>query len=118
MKKLQNQLKTLSKSIVSLSGQVERIKKEVDKLQPSTTAAKKKKAPAIKPAAKKKKTASTTSTVLESVFDIIKRGKNGVPIAKIKEKVGLTSKQLSNSLYKLSKRGKIIAKERGIYFKK
>jgi predicted Rossmann fold nucleotide-binding protein DprA/Smf involved in DNA uptake len=79
------------------------------------TAAKKavaKKTPAKKAALPKQ------LTVLDAVFDSIKRTKKGVTVAKLKEKLDLNAKQLSNALYKLSKQGKIEAKSRGLYFKK
>jgi predicted Rossmann fold nucleotide-binding protein DprA/Smf involved in DNA uptake len=57
-------------------------------------------------------------TVLDAVFDSIKRTKKGVTVAKLKEKLALNAKQLSNALYKLSEKGKIEAKSRGLYFKK
>jgi len=57
-------------------------------------------------------------TVLDAVFDSIKRTKKGIAVAQLKEKLDLNAKQLSNALYKLSKKGKIEAKSRGLYFKK
>lgn len=78
---------------------------------------------AVKPKASKpkvaaKKPAVVQGTVLSSVLSTVKRSKNGVAIAKIKEKTGLSPRQLSNALYKLSKSGKIASKERGIYIAK
>jgi len=178
MKKIKDPLKTIAKSLLSLSKKVEKIAKQADALMPSKpvpaakkavakkTAAKKavakktatkktatKKTVAKKTAAKKtvakktvakktatKKTATKKTVakktaakkkppaakiappkqlaVLDSVFDSIKRAKKGVTVAQIKEKLDLNAKQLSNALYKLSKKGKIEAKSRGLYFKK
>ncbi|MFC1789143.1 histone H1-like repetitive region-containing protein [Thermodesulfobacteriota bacterium] len=173
MKKIKDPLKTIAKSLISLSKKVEKIAKQADSLMPSKpvpaakkavakktvakkTAAKKavakktvakktatkktatkktvakktapKKAVAKKTVAKKtaaKKKPSTAKVappkqlaVLDSVFDSIKRAKKGVTVAQIKEKLDLNAKQLSNALYKLSKKGKIEAKSRGLYFKK
>ena len=117
MKQLQTQLKSISKSLASLSKQVERITKQVDKLQPA------KKAPAKKTAAKKapvrkKKAAAGGKTVLDSVFDVIKRSRKGVSIAELRSKTKLDARQLSNALYKLSKKGMVKTKSRGIYVKK
>ncbi|MFV9644905.1 MAG: hypothetical protein ACNYWU_03690 [Desulfobacterales bacterium] len=121
MKKLQAQLKTISKSLVSLSKQVEKIVQQITKVQApkavaaatkiKTTAAK-----AKKPSVKKKTEKQVTA--LEAVFDVIKRSRKGATITGLKEKTGLVSRQLSNALYKLAKKGQIIAKERGLYFKK
>jgi len=143
MKKIKDPLKTIAKSLLSLSKKVEKIAKQADALMPSkpVPAAKKtvaKKAVAKKTATKKtvaKKTATKKTAakkkppaakvappkqlaVLDSVFDSIKRAKKGVTVAQIKEKLDLNAKQLSNALYKLSKKGKIEAKSRGLYFKK
>jgi 23S rRNA maturation mini-RNase III len=126
MKKLEAQLKTISKALVSLSKQVEKIVQQISKLQaPEATAAAKKTkttaAKAQKSSVKKKpvkKEAAKQMTALEAVFGVIKRSKNGATIAGLKEKTGLVSRQLSNALYKLAKKGQIIAKERGLYTKK
>ena len=148
MKKIKDPLKTIAKSLLSLSKKVEKIAKQADALMPSKpvpaakkavakkTVAKKtapKKAVAKKAVAKKTATKKTAAkkkppaakvappkqlAVLDSVFDSIKRAKKGVTVAQIKEKLDLNAKQLSNALYKLSKKGKIEAKSRGLYFKK
>ena len=143
MKKIKNQLKTIAKSLLSLSNKVEKIAERADALMPvkPAPAAKKapankapaKKAPAKKTAAKKtpaKKTApkkkprgakaapSKQSTVLDSVFGAIESAQNGITVAELKKGMDLNAKQLSNALYKLSKKGKIEAKSRGLYFKK
>jgi hypothetical protein len=133
MKKLQTQLKTISKSLASLSKQVERITKQVDKLQPAKKApAKRKKAVrkaavrkaparkavARKAPARKKAAPAKGKTVLDSVYNVIKRSKKGATIATLKTKTGLDSRQLSNALYKLSKKRLVHAKSRGLYVKK
>lgn len=118
MPKLQTQLKTVSKSLAALSKQVEQISKQVDKLQPAKkAAAKRKAAPARKPAAKKAAAAGGT-TVLKTVYDAIKRSKNGATVAQLKQRTKLDARQLSNALYKLSKKGQVYAKSRGLYVKK
>jgi predicted Rossmann fold nucleotide-binding protein DprA/Smf involved in DNA uptake len=122
MKKLKDQLKTISSSLTSLSKQVEKITKQVEKLQskkaavaPKKTAVKKKvvakKAPAKKAPAK-------PPTVIDSILNAIKKTKKGITIAQLKEKTEFNSKQLSNALYKLTKKGEIKTKSRGLYVKK
>ena len=133
MKKIQSQLKTISKSLASLSKQVERITKQVDKLQPAKKApAKRKKAVrkaavrkaparkavARKAPARKKAAPAKGKTVLDSVYSVIKRSKKGATIATLKTKTGLDSRQLSNALYKLSKKRMVHAKSRGLYVSK
>jgi predicted Rossmann fold nucleotide-binding protein DprA/Smf involved in DNA uptake len=112
MKKLQNQLKTVSKSLAKLAGQVEKISQQINQAQPAQKAA-----PKGKPAAKKAAPAGG-KTVLDSVYDVIKRSKNGVSVGQLKAKTQLDSRQLSNALYKLSKKGQVYAKSRGLYMKK
>jgi len=128
MKKLQDQLKSISKYLVSLSKQVGKVADRLNKLQSSKTisSVKKKKKATVKakPAAKKAKTSKTKKTpgkektVLDTVFEVIKRSRNGVSTDKLKEKTGLISRQLSNALYKLTKKGNIKSKGRGLYVKK
>ncbi len=58
------------------------------------------------------------ATVLQLVYDVVRRSRNGASIARMREKTGLNARQLSNALYKLCKRGQIEAKARGIYIRK
>lgn len=130
MKKVKDQLKTLSKSLASLSKQVEKIAKQVDKLQPhkATTAAKKtsakkaepakKKAPVKKAAPTKKKASAKSTTMLDTIFNAIKRTRKGATVSQLKERTQLNSRQVSNAIYKLAQRGLIEAKSRGLYLKK
>ena len=118
MKKIQTQLKTISKSLASLSKQVERITKQVDKLQPAKKAPAKRKKAVRKVAVRRKTAPAKGKTVLDSVYSVIKRSKKGATIATLKTKTGLDSRQLSNALYKLSKKRMVYAKSRGLYVKK
>ena len=135
MKELKKQLKLISGSLAILSMQIEQITEHLDKLplvnEVSTTAEKtsdrknSKKGP-IKEATKKsvsgkKKAAETASvkkkTMLDIVFDSIKKSRNGITIPKLRKKTGLEAKQLSNAIFKLTNKGKIKPKARGVYFK-
>ncbi len=125
MKRIQTQLKTISKSLGSLSKQVERITKQVDKLQPAKKAPAKRKKAVRKVAARRKAAPARRKaapakgkTVLDAVYSVIKRNKKGATIATLKTKTGLDSRQLSNALYKLSKKRMVHAKSRGLYVKK
>jgi hypothetical protein len=139
MKKVQNQLNSVAKSLAGLADKIQKItamiekapakkaapakKKAVAKKKPAAKkAAPKKKAvakkkPAAKKAAPAKKAAAGKPTVLDSVFDVIKKSRAGANIATLKSKTGLESRQLSNALYKLSKKKMIVAKARGVYVK-
>ncbi|MDH3797154.1 MAG: hypothetical protein OET21_14140 [Desulfobacterales bacterium] len=119
MKRIKTQLKTISKSLASLSKQVDRITKQVDKLQPAKKAAPAKRKKTVRKAAVRKKApAAKGQTVLDKVYAVIKRSKKGASIATLKTKTGLDSRQLSNALYKLSKKHMVSAKSRGLYVKK
>ncbi|MBW1696218.1 MAG: hypothetical protein JRH18_03235 [Deltaproteobacteria bacterium] len=115
MKKLENQLKSIAKSLATLSKQVDKVSTQVGKLQPAKSApAKKSSAPR---ASSKKENATGKKGVLNTVLGIISRSKKGVNITTIKDKTGFDSKQLSNALYKLTKKGRIKTLSRGVYVK-
>jgi predicted Rossmann fold nucleotide-binding protein DprA/Smf involved in DNA uptake len=115
MKNMQSQLKTISKSLAALSKQVEKLSQQVAKAQPA------KKVAAVHKAAPGKETIAATAggpTLLDAVYSAIKRTKKGVTVAQLKQKTNLDARQLSNALYKLSKKGQVYAKSRGLYVKK
>ena len=132
MKKIKAQLKTLSNSLAALSKKVEKITDQVDKVKApkkavpaKKTVAKKKvakkkvaKKKVAKKAAAKKAAPAKQVTMLDAVFDVIKRTKKGVTVSQLREKTKLDSRQLSNALYKLTKKGAIQTKSRGLYVKK
>lgn len=122
MKKLKDQLKTISSSLTSLSKQVEKITKQVEKLQSKKAAVAPKKTVVKKKVAAKKapaeKAPAKPPTVIDSILNAIKKTKKGITIAQLKEKTEFNSKQLSNALYKLTKKGEIETKSRGLYVKK
>ena len=113
MKKLQGELKAVSKSLAALTQKVEKLAQQAGQAQPA-----KKAAPAKAPAKKSKTAAAGGKTVLDSVYEVIKRTKNGVTVAQLKQKTNLDARQLSNALYKLSKKGQVYAESRGLYVKK
>jgi predicted Rossmann fold nucleotide-binding protein DprA/Smf involved in DNA uptake len=125
MKKIQTQLKGVAKQLASLAAKIEKLNAQLAKAPAAKKAApaKKKAAPKKKAVAKKaparkapaKKAAK--ATVLDSVMAVIKKSRNGATIANLKAKTGLESRQLSNALYKLSKKGMIKSKSRGVYVK-
>jgi predicted Rossmann fold nucleotide-binding protein DprA/Smf involved in DNA uptake len=132
MKKLQVQLKAVAKELGKLSKQVEKVAAQVAKQAeakptPKKKAVKKAAPPKARKATPKKKAApakvasaaaAKKPTVLDAVYEIVRRARSGATIAVLKEKTGLNPRQLSNALYKLSTRGKIAAKSRGVYVKK
>ena len=123
MTQASNQLKSIAKHLTALSKQVEKLSKQVDKgLAVKKTAPKSTKAkPKAKKAAPVKKVKKVNvdkgATVLNSVFDVIKKSRKGISIAQLKEKTDLNPRQLSNALYKLTKKWSIKSTSRGIYAK-
>ena len=93
-------------------------KKVVKKKAATKTVAPKKEAarktankPVKKPAGKPAVSATPTNKVLT----FMKRYKKGVSISKLKERSGLSDKQISNILHRASKEGKIKRIARGVY---
>jgi predicted Rossmann fold nucleotide-binding protein DprA/Smf involved in DNA uptake len=128
MQKIQNQLKTVSKSLAAHAQKVEKLSEQINTAQPAPKAAAPRKAPAKKakataapakaPAKKAAAAATGAKTVLDTVYDVIKRAKKGVTVAQLKQKTNLDARQLSNALYKLTKKGQVFAPSRGLYLKK
>jgi len=125
MTQASNQLKSIAKHLTALSKKVEKLSIQVDKgLAAKKTVSKSTKA---KPKAKAKKVAPVKkvkmakvdkgATVLNSVLDVIKKSRKGISIAQLKEKTDLNPRQLSNALYKLTKKGSIKSMSRGVYTK-
>lgn len=112
MKKTKEQLAGIAKTLSSLSKQVERLSKQVGLPAPAKKATKGK---AVRTPAKAK--SQKKDTVLDSVYDSIKRSRNGVTIPSLRSKTGLGARQLSNALYKLTKKKLIQTKSRGVYVK-
>lgn len=131
MSKVQTQIKALAKNLATLAGKLEKLSAQVDAAPKKAAPAPKKKAaakPKKKAAAKPKKAAAKKApaaasaaagkgTVLESVMDVIAKSRNGADIATLKSKTKLESRQLSNALYKLSKKNMIKTVSRGVYVK-
>ena len=114
MKKLQSQLNSISKSLAALSKQVEKLSQQVGRAQPTG-----KVVSAHKNSAKRNPSAAAgRETLLDTVYDAIRRTKKGVTVAQLKQKTNLNARQLSNALYKLSKKGQVYAKSRGLYMKR
>jgi membrane protein involved in colicin uptake len=139
MKDVQKELSAISATLSSLVKQVEKIVAAIEtaggkaaavKVK-KTRAAKKAKAPAKRAstAAKKrrpKKAAGNTApkeaaggqSMLDSIYGMISRSRGGITVERLKKRTGLGSRQVSNALYKLTKKGKVETLSRGLYVKK
>jgi predicted Rossmann fold nucleotide-binding protein DprA/Smf involved in DNA uptake len=136
MKDVQKELLTISTALSSLVDKVEKMVEAIEagsgkaapakKAKPARknkAAAKKAKAAPKKKAARKKapaaaKPSSSGATMLDSIFGMISRSRNGITVERIKKKTGLEARQVSNALYKLTKKDKIETISRGVYIKK
>jgi hypothetical protein len=54
-------------------------------------------------------------TALDTVFDVIKRSRNGSSFKDIQMKTGYGDKKIRNVIFRLNKMGKIKRKSRGVY---
>jgi hypothetical protein len=114
MIKMKEQLAWISETLSGLSKHVSKLARQVTQ---STAPGKGKPgSPAIK-GAPARVARVRRDTVLDSVFETIKRSRSGISIAQLKKKTELGDRQLSNALYKLTKKGMVHAKSRGVYVK-
>ena len=140
MKDVQKKLLAISTKLSALVQQVEKMaeaieagsgkaapakkakaaKKAVKATTRKAKAAAKKKAPKTAAAKKKPKPAATagSSTMLDNIYGMISRSRNGITVDRLKKRTGLQARQVSNALYKLTKKGKIETVSRGVYTKK
>ncbi len=116
MKKTERQLKAVAKQLQALTLKIERLAGVAAAEKPVKAKPKAKAKRAAKKAAPKK-TPASASTVLDTVYGVIRKSKKGAAIAAIKKKTGLETRQLSNALYKLTKKGVIKTQSRGVYIK-
>ena len=140
MKDVQKKLLAISTKLSSLVQQVEKMAEAIETGSGKAAPAKKAKAvvkktkarakkakPAAKKRARKKaapkkkaaaSAASGTPTMLDDIFGMISRSRNGITVERLKKRTGLQARQVSNALYKLTKKGKIETLSRGVYAKK
>ena len=116
MKKLLLQLDTISKTLTTLSEQVEQISDNIKNRQSAKpppdskqkTAAEKK-FPAKKTGIKKS-SPTKPPTIVDTVFQVIKKSRKGVTTTILKEKTELGPRQITNALFKLTQQNRILAK--------
>jgi hypothetical protein len=135
MKNPQVQLTSILTALGKIVAQVEKMVADLETTKPAAkvpapkakAVPKKKAVPAIKKEGKVKevaaektpeKTPDKSQTVLDTVYDVICKSRKGASIDRLREKTDLDARQLSNALYKLTKKGIVEARSRGVYFKK
>ena len=120
---LKKDMQDVTRALKGLVQKVERIQKQVAKLDAPKKAAKAKpkpkpKAKAVKKAPKKKTTAKKPETAIAAAYAIIGRSKKGVNTAALMEKTGFNKKKVSNLVFKLKQQGRIKSIGKGVYLKK
>jgi hypothetical protein len=114
MKKMKQQLTWVSKTLAGLSKQVDKLARQISHMGSGDgrSGLTVKRSSARGPLARR-------DTVLESVYEAIKTSRRkGISIPELRSRTGLGARQLSNALYKLTKKGIIQTQSRGIYVKK
>jgi hypothetical protein len=114
MKKLKDDLQSLSKELNALSGMIEKLVKSIDRIEKAQTVAKgkpKAKIPEMVPAIMK----SADLTDTDKVVNIIKQSKKGVNVPSLIKITGFGDKKIRNIVFRASKQGKIKKAGRGIY---
>ena len=110
MKKLKQDLETLSKNLKALALKSEKIVKALDKLEKVPTELKAKAKSTKKAAVEKAKLTAT-----EQVVNIINKVKDGIDVATLKIKTGFEDKTIRNIVNKAFKDGKVKRAGRGTY---
>ena len=140
MKNVQKELSAVSNALTALVQKVEKMinaieaegskplpKKKAKAAGKAKASARKAKPAKAKAAAKKKaapkaapkaSAAAAEGTMLDAIFGMISRSRNGITVERLKKRTGMEARQVSNALYKLTKKGKIETLSRGLYAKK
>lgn len=105
MQEMERDLQNISKSLNNLARKINELATRAGSYRKGTADVKRK-------ATKKRRAGKSPSDV---ILDIIKRKKKGIDNATLREKTGFSSQQVRDSLYRLSKKGKIQRVDRGFY---
>ena len=123
---LKKDIQDVTKALKGLVTKVDRIQKQVAKLEaPKPVRAKAKakpkakpKAKAVKKAPKRKAAAKKPETAIATAYAIIGRSKKGVNTATLMAKTGFNKKKVANLVFKLKQQGRIKSIGKGVYLKK
>ena len=111
MATLQDEIRRISRALLDLNRRLETIAARIDRPGPAGGARRRRRgAHSGGPGVRR-------DTVLESVYAAIRRSRNGTSIAQLKRRTDLEDRQLSNALYKLTRKGMIQTRARGVYVK-
>ena len=118
LKNIAADLKTISKEINAIATQVGKVTKPQAKITAKTKRVKKViKAKTPKKSNSKKTSPSTkeSSSIVDSVLEVIRNAAGGIAHVAILEKTGFGQRQVSNAVFKLKKQGKVKNVSRGVY---
>lgn len=93
-------------------------KKAKAQARKAKAAPKKKAVKKTAPAKAKATAAAAGNTMLDNIYGMISKSRKGITVETLKKRTGLQARQVSNALYKLTKKAKIETLSRGIYVKK
>jgi len=116
MKKFQDQLSEVSKTLSELFKKVNQMKRRINKLSSATATGSKRGRPPGRQAPGRPARVRQ-DTLLDSIYKAIRRSRKGISIVELKSKIALDDRQISNALYKLTKKGMVRTKSRGVYIK-
>ncbi|MEN8691495.1 MAG: hypothetical protein AB1Z20_15455 [Desulfobacterales bacterium] len=118
LKNIAADLKTISKEINAIATQVGKVTKPQAKVTAKTKRVKK----VVKAKTPKKSTAKKTppsvkgsSSIVDSVLEVIRNAGGGIAHVAILKKTGFGQRQVSNAVFKLKKQGKVKNVGRGVY---
>ncbi len=119
---IKQELRIINKDIKALIKKIDKILKDVVKIDEAKVAKKakpkpvkaktRKKAAATKSVVKKK---SAKPTATDDVLKIVRRSKKGVNAATLMKKTGFSQKKISNIIHRCYKQGKIKRVGKGLY---
>ena len=121
MKQLEKDLKAVAEDLKKLTQKTGKMIKQLEKPD-KAQAAKKPKAKKVEKqaAGKAKKPVAGKAekvTAADTVLAIIKRSRNGIDEATLRNKTGFEGRKVRDIIYKLKKKGKIKSEQKGIYVK-
>jgi len=118
LKNIAVDLKTISKEITAIATQVGKVTKPQAKVTAKTKRVKKvikAKTPKKSTSKKTSPSAKESSSIVDSVLEVIRNAAGGIAHVAILEKTGFGQRQVSNAVFKLKKQGKVKNVGRGVY---
>ena len=121
MKQLKNDMQAVAKDLKRLIQKTEKMIKQLEKPDKAQAAKKPKAKKVEKPAAGKAKKPvagkAEKVTAADTVLAIIKRSRNGIDEATLRNKTGFEGRKIRDLIYRLKKQGKIKSERKGLYVK-